>query len=175
MLKRDNYRKELLTMENYIMRIEERTGKSAKELVGMTDRPDYFDITSFDEIKKIAEGGLCVTKVSDLPTEMQDITDSHASVSFGSFVEYFIEYIKYLAKAGKDVPFTAADLSSMNYSYKDGTIPFSVDTVKMLYGLYTYDSASNKELSDHIHDFEYIEENRDLLANGWATLDELMD
>lgn len=32
------------------------------------------------------------------------------------------------AKAGKDVPFTAADLSSMNYSYKDGTITFSVNT-----------------------------------------------
>lgn len=54
-----------INMENYIMRIEERTGKTAKELVGMTDRPEYFDITSFDEIKKIAEGGLCVTKVSD--------------------------------------------------------------------------------------------------------------
>ena len=162
-------------MDNYKMRIEERTGKTAKELVGMTDRPDYFDITSFDEIKNIANGGLCVTKVSDLPKEMQGVTDSHAGVSFGSFVEYFIEYIKYLAKAGKDVPFTAAGLSSMNYSYKDGTIPFSVDTVKMLYGLYTYDKSANKELSDHIHDFKYIEGNRDLLVNGWATLDELMD
>ena len=56
-------------MENYKMLIEERTGKTAKELVGMIDRPEYFDITSFDEIKKIAEGGLCVTKVSDLPKE----------------------------------------------------------------------------------------------------------
>ena len=37
-------------MENYIMRIEERTGKNAKELVGMTDRPDYFDITSFGQL-----------------------------------------------------------------------------------------------------------------------------
>ena len=162
-------------MDNYKMRIEERTGKTAKELVGMLDKPEYFDITSFDEIKKIAEGGLCVTKVSDLPTEMQDITDSHAGVSFGSFVEYFIEYIKYLSKIGGDVPFTSSDLACMSYSYKNGTIPFSIDTVKMLYGLYTYDESANKELSDHIHDFKYIEENRDLLANGWATLDELMD
>lgn len=53
-------------MDNYKMRIEERTGKSAKELVGMTDRPDYFDITSFDEIKNIANGGLCVTKFVNL-------------------------------------------------------------------------------------------------------------
>lgn len=63
----------------------------------------------------------------------------------------------------------------MNYSYARVTIPFSVDTIKMLYSLYTYDKLANKELSDHIHDFKYIEENRDLLANGWATLDELMD
>lgn len=144
--------------KNYRRPIEERTGKTAKELVAADERPDYFDITQFDEIKNLKLGPC---KVSDIPEDIREnITDSYGfGQNLASALNYLYEYLEYLSNKGIEIPVDLASFARLRDARTrnfEEVYPLSLESVKSL----AHIEDTNPELYAHLCDFAYIEEIR---------------
>ena len=138
--------------KKYRRPIEERTGKTVKELVAADERPDYFDITQFDEIKNLKLGPC---KASDIPEDIRErIIDSYGfGQNLASALNYLYEYLEYLSNKGIEIP---VDLASFARLRLEEVYPLSLESVKSL----SHIEDTNPELYAHLCDFAYIEEIR---------------
>lgn len=144
--------------KDFRMEIEKRTGKTARELVEADERPDYFDITQFDEIKNLKLGPC---KVSDIPEDIRkNVTRSRGfGQNLASGLNYLYEYLEYLSNKGVEIP---VDLNSFarlrdNRTHNSEEVyPLSLESVKALGNI----KETNPDLYHCLCDFAYIEEVR---------------
>ena len=159
--------------KDFRMEIEKRTGKTARELVEADERPDYFDITQFDEIKNLKLGPC---KVSDIPEDIRkNVTNS---LGFGqnlaSALNYLYEYLEYLSDKGIEIP---VDLNSFARLRDDRTrnfeevYPLSLESVKALGHI----KETNPDLYHCLCDFAYIEEVRFQVREMPVDIDDFFD
>ena len=156
------------------MEIEKRTGKTARELVEADERPDYFDITQFDEIKNLKLGPC---KVSDIPENIRkNVTNS---LGFGqnlaSGLNYLYEYLEYLSNKGIEI---RVDLNSFARLRDDDrtrnfeeVYPLSLESVKALGHI----KETNPDLYHCLCDFAYIEEVRFQVREMPVDIDDFFD
>ena len=159
--------------KDFRMEIEKRTGKTARELVEADERPDYFDITQFGEIKNLKLGPC---KVSDIPEDIRENVTN--SLGFGqnlaSGLNYLYEYLEYLSNKGIEIP---VDLNSFARLRDDRThnseevYPLSLDSVKALGHI----KETNPDLYYHLCDFAYIEEVRFQVREMPVDIDDFFD
>ena len=147
-------------MEERKMLIEQRTGKTARQLVEQDERPDYFDITKFDEIKNLKLGPC---KVSDIPEDIRkDVVHSRGfGGNLGSALNYLYEYLEYLSEKGVEIPVNLKDFASLRDARTDELYPLSLESVKAIgyackYGTEGY----NDELFSCLTEFARLEEIR---------------
>lgn len=165
-------------MEEIKMLIEELTGKTAKELVADDERPDYFDITQFDEIKNLKLGPC---KVSDIPEDIrEDVVHSRGfGGNLASGLNYLYEYLEYLSSKGIDVPVDLDEFERMRDNRTingEAVCPLSLESVKTIgynckYGSETYNSNLYRCLTE----FAYIEEVRFQVREMPCDIDDWFD
>ncbi len=154
--------------KDFRMEIEKRTGKTARELVEADERPDYFDITQFDEIKNLKLGPC---KVSDIPEDIrEDIIDSYGfGQNLASGLNYLYEYFEYLSNKGIEIPVDLASFARLRDV--DDVYPLSLESVKSL----AHIKDTNPELYAHLCDFAYIEEVRFQVREMPVDIDDFFD
>ena len=154
--------------KNYRRLIEERTGKTAKELVAADERPDYFDITQFDEIKNLKLGPC---KVSDIPEDIrEDIIDSYGfGQNLASGLNYLYEYFEYLSNKGIEIPVDLVSFARLRDV--DDVYPLSLESVKSL----AHIKDTNPDLYHCLCDFAYIEEVRFQVREMPVDIDDFFD
>lgn len=165
----------LNNMENFKMHIEERTGKTARELVEQDERPDYFDITQFDEIKNLKLGPC---KVSSIPEDIRE--DVTHSLGFGgnldSGLNYLYEYFEYLHEKGIKIPVNLEEFARLRDARTKEIYPLSLESVKAIGYACKYGSKDyNGELLACLTEFAYIEEVRFQVREMPCDIDDWFD
>lgn len=159
--------------KDFRMEIEKRTGKTAKELVAADERPDYFDITQFDEIKNLKLGPC---KVSDIPEDIREevVESLGCGQNLASGLNYLYEYFEYLADKGIKIPVNLKEFAHLRDNRTingEEVYPLCLDSVKALGHI----KETNPDLYHCLCDFAYIEEVRFQVREMPVDIDDFFD